>query len=87
MMLNYWLAICGILIVSVLNRYYDIKSGSVIVFLGSIYYFYHLCHVRISYQLMIYMEINDLLFWTCFTIYIAWFLKFTYDLISFKLSL
>ena len=79
MMADYWLGIYGLLIVSVLNRYFEVKKGSAILFLGSISYFYYLCHVRLGYQLMTYMGINDLLFWAAFTTLLAWLLKKAYN--------
>lgn len=79
MIADYLLAVYGLLLVSVLNRWYEVKGGAPILFLGSISYFYYLCHVRIGYQLMTYMGINDLLFWTLLTVGIAWLLKFGYD--------
>ena len=79
MIADYWLGIYGLLIASVLNRYFEVKKGSAILFLGSISYFYYLCHVRLGYQLMTYMGINDLLFWAAFTTLLAWLLKKVYD--------
>ena len=79
MMADYWLGIYGLLIASVLNRYFEVKKGSAILFLGSISYFYYLCHVRLGYQLMTYMGINDLLFWAVFTTLLAWLLKKAYN--------
>ena len=81
MIADYWLGLYGLLIIAILNRYYQVKKGSVILFLGNISYFYYLCHVRIGYQLMTYMGINDLIFWTAFTVGIAWILKSTYNIL------
>ena len=76
--IGYVLAIAALIISSLLNRYYDVKEKSAIMFLGGISYFYYLCHLRIGYQLVTYMGINDLIFWALFTTLIAWLLKLLY---------
>lgn len=66
------------LLTTPLNRYFEVRKGSTILFLGCISYFYYLCHVRLGYQLMTYMGINDLFFWAAFTT-LAWLLKKAYN--------
>lgn len=67
------------LLTTPLNRYFEVRKGSTILFLGCISYFYYLCHVRLDYQLMTYMGINDLFFWAAFTTLLAWLLKKAYN--------
>lgn len=83
-MAGYLIAIYSLVIVSIINRYFEVKKHSVMMFLGNISYFYYLCHVRIGYQLMTYMGINDLILWSLLTTIIAWLLKLGYDSLSRK---
>ena len=82
MLINYFIGIFTLLIISTLNKYYSIKRSSLLLYLGSISYFFYLSHIRIGYHTLTYLNIDSILIWIIFTILVSHILKYSYDIIS-----
>lgn len=67
------LAILGIIIFAAISRRYYLRSKS-LLFLGSISYFFYLCHQRIGYTLLAYTSVHSMLLWIFITIIISFLL-------------
>ena len=80
---GYFLAVFLLCCLTLLNRYYTIQSKA-LMFMAGISYFFYLCHVRIGYFLMTYIEVNSVLFWTLITIIISYFLSISYKKMRMK---
>ena len=65
------MALSILVVVAFVNSKYEMKSKP-LLFMGSISYFYYLCHERISCVLIAYTGIKSLLLWALVTIPIAY---------------
>ena len=63
----YLVAMVMICVAKLISCRYEAKHKSLLYILGIVSYFYYLSHGRISYPLMYYLGIDDLLVWTIFT--------------------
>ena len=75
-----------LVLVAFINTRYSFK-GKILLFVGSISYFYYLCHFRIAGLVLPYLGIRSLLLWAFVTIPIAWGIKTTYDKIMSNVKL
>lgn len=76
----YFMAFILLIIISIVNRRYEMR-GSAILFMGSISYFFYLCHVRIGYFLISYANITDVIIWGVVTIFVASLLLFIQNIL------
>ena len=65
------MAVAIILICSLINIRYIVKSR-VLVFMGTISYFFYLTHARIGYTLISYIGVYSILVWILITIVISY---------------
>ncbi|PWJ55900.1 MULTISPECIES: acyltransferase [unclassified Fibrobacter] len=78
MIISFVLAVASLALCSAINKHFDFK-GKHLLFLGSISYFYYLCHRRISWIILCYLGIHDVLCWTVFSIVTAWLIYIVYN--------
>ena len=81
MIISYIIAVVIIAICSLLNRKYIVNSR-VLVFMGTISYFFYLSHIRIGYTLMSYINVYSILLWLLITVAISFGLYELKKLIS-----
>ena len=81
MLINYFVGICALFVVSDINNKYSIKK-SLLLYCGTISYFFYLSHIRISYHVLTYLSINSVLIWVIATVIISIMLKHLYETIS-----
>lgn len=67
-----------LVLVAFVNTRYSF-SGKILLFVGSISYFYYLCHFRIAGLVLPFLGIRSLLLWACVTIPIAWLIKVSFE--------
>ena len=60
MFFNFIISIAGLFLFSLISRRYTYE-GRIMLFLGSISYFFYLCHMRIGYTLLCYTGIRSML--------------------------
>lgn len=75
MMRSYMFAICCIVITFILNRYYVIKSqgtGSLMLLLGTVSYFYYLIHIRLTWTLLKYICLESVTIWAIINFVVAY---------------
>ena len=73
----YAMAIMMLYVVSAINKRYEMQ-GKAMLFLGSISYFFYLCHIRIGFFLIWYIGVIDVVVWTLVTLVIAYALTIGY---------
>lgn len=78
MILSYIIAICTLYIISKLGKVYTIKVNAPLLFVGTISYFYYLVHIRIAWNIMIYLNNKSLISWTLISLIISYFLSQCY---------
>lgn len=74
------LAVIGILLFAAISRRYYL-GGKLLLFVGSISYFFYLSHTRIGYTLLAYTGIKSMLLWITITIIISYLLMKFYNLL------
>lgn len=72
------LAVIGLLFFAAISRRYYL-GGKVLLFLGSISYFFYLSHTRIGYTLLAYTGIKSMLLWITITIIVSYLLMKFYN--------
>lgn len=68
------LAVIGISFFAVIGKRFYF-GGGVLLFLGSISYFFYLSHIRIGYTLLAYTNIHSMIFWIIITIIVSIIVK------------
>lgn len=74
----YILAFAFIFILSVFDKFYDVKEGS-LYRIGLVSYFFYLCHQRISEQVLDAIGVQDCLLWIVTTFFFAYLLNTVYN--------
>lgn len=73
----YVMAIIMLYVVSAINKRYEMH-GKVMLFLGSISYFFYLSHIRIGFFLIWYVGVLDIMVWVFVSVVIAYILNIGY---------
>lgn len=76
-----FLAVLALMFFSAISRKYIVTSR-LIIFIGSISYFFYLSHERIGFTLMLYTGFDSILFWILISICVSYVLKVGYDKIK-----
>lgn len=85
MILAYVIAIILLQIASLINRKYDM-NGKIALFLGTISYFFYLCHVRIGYTIITYIGVDSILVWVLITTIVSYLLWKVYNILKIKVD-
>lgn len=83
MLWAFFFAIIAVALFSIINQYYTV-DGKILLGLGSISYFFYLLHARICYTILVYLNIDSIVFWTLLSVSIASLVKFFYDKLIFS---
>lgn len=78
MLIAYGIAVFSLYLFSTINFKYEIKSH-ILLFMGTISYFFYLSHIRIGYPILVYSGISSILGWIILTILISYILYRIYD--------
>ena len=78
------IAIIFLCFISVLNRKYT-YNGKILLWLGTLSYFFYLIHERISWLLLAYTKIISPIVWILITLVISYILNYFYILLTRKL--
>lgn len=73
MILSYVVAVAIIAMCSFINRKYIVNSR-VLMFIGTISYFFYLSHIRIGYTLMSYINVYSIIIWLLVTVVVSFIL-------------
>ena len=85
MILSYIIAICILYLISKLGKVYTVKVNAPLLFVGIISYFFYLVHIRIAWNIMIYLNNISLISWILISLIISYFLNRFFVAITKKL--
>lgn len=76
-LLFYAISILVLMTFALFENYYEVRTKSILFSLGTISYFFYLCHERVGFTLMFYMGLDNVIFWSIITFissYCIWWL-------------